>query len=167
MRFSLLSLPLLLSLAVAGCSMIGNNKVKVETPQLVAAPDKVSLMLADAADRAAKSLEVLAAVEQERTPAASVAPIANAPLELRRAITVSWTGPVEPITKKIAGRSGYEFLSLGSAPPVPVIVTLDVQNKPVIDVLRDIGLQLGKRGDLVVDGTRKVIEVHYLTGDNG
>ena len=38
--------------------------LRLKTPQLVAQPDKVSMMLAQAADRASNALETLAAVEQ-------------------------------------------------------------------------------------------------------
>lgn len=133
-----------------------------DSPQLVASPDSVSVMLADSADRASKALETLAAVEYSRSPGVAVSPVGdNAPVELRRAVTVSWVGPVEPITKSLADRASYKFLTIGSAPPVPIVVSLDVQNRPVVDVLRDIGLQLGMRGDIRVDAQRKIVEVHY------
>jgi defect-in-organelle-trafficking protein DotD len=118
-------------------------------------------MLASAADRSANALETLAAVENTRTPHAAAAPVANAPPELRRAITVNWIGPVEPITKKLAERSGYSFQTIGNAPPVPVVVSIDVENRPVIDLLRDIGLQLGNRGDVKVNSDQKIVEIHY------
>ena len=132
-----------------------------DTPQLVAAPDSVSAMLADAADRASTALETLAAVEYARSPGIAVSTIGNAPAELRRSITVNWVGPVEPITKTLADRAGYNFLTIGNTPPVPIVVSLDVQNRPVIDVLRDLGLQLGLRADIKVDADRKVVEIHY------
>lgn len=130
-------------------------------PQLVAQPDAVSAMLADAADRAANSLETLAAVEYSRSPGVAVGPVGNAPTELRRAITVNWVGPVEPIAKTLADRAGYNFLVVGGPPVVPVVISLDVENTPVIEVLRSIGLQLGMRGDIKVDGPGKIVELHY------
>ena len=57
--------------------------------------------------------------------------------------------------------AGYAFQTIGMPPPVPVVVSIDVDNKPVIDVLRSIGLQLGVRGDVRVDGRRKMVEIHY------
>lgn len=130
-------------------------------PQLVAQPDTVSAMLADAADRAANSLETLAAVEYARGPGVAVGPVGDAPTELRRAITVNWVGPVEPVTKMLAERAGYNFLTVGGPPVVPVVVSIDAQNTPVIEVLRNIGLQLGMRGDIKVDGAGRVVELHY------
>ncbi|MCB1532118.1 MAG: DotD/TraH family lipoprotein [Alphaproteobacteria bacterium] len=131
------------------------------SPQLVAAPDNVSAMLADAADRASKALETLAAVEYSKTPTSSISPVSNAPIELRRAVTVNWIGPVETITKTLADRAGYNFLVIGTAPPVPVVISVDAENLPVIDVLRDVGLQLGGRGDIKVDSAQRVVEIYY------
>lgn len=131
------------------------------TPQVVASPDKVSAQLAEAADRASVALETLAAVEQARSPGIAVAPLESAPPELRRAITVNWVGPVESITKTLADRAGYSFNAIGNTPVTPVVVSIDVENKPVIDVLRNIGLQLGMRADIRVDGARRVVEIHY------
>ena len=84
-------------------------------------------------------------------------------------MTVNWVGPVEPIGKTLADRAGYGFVVVGAPPPVPVVVSLDVENAPVIDILRNVGLQLGQRADIKVDGTRKVVEVHYapVTGTGG
>jgi len=152
------------ALAGAGCAM-----KPTRDPQVVTSPDKVSLMLAEAADKASGALETLAAVEQARSPAVAVEPIHNAPEELARAITISWVGPAEPIAKRLADRAGYTFLAVGNRPPVPPVVDIDVQNEPVIDILRDIGLQLGVRADIKVDSVRKMIELHYapVTGLDG
>ena len=142
-----------------GCSV--SRDFSDASPQLVATPDTVSAMLADAADRASKALETLAAVEYSRTPTNTIAPVNNAPIELRRAITVNWIGPVETITKTLADRAGYNFLVIGNTPPVPVVISVDAENLPVIDVLRDVGLQLGARGDVKVDSAQRVVEIHY------
>lgn len=137
--------------------------------QIVASPDKATMMLAEAADRASVSLETLAAVEQSRSPGIAVAPIGDAPPELRRAMTVNWVGPVEPIGKTLSDRAGYGFTVVGDPPPVPIVVSLDIENKPVIDILRNLGLQLGTRADLKVDGSRRIVEIHYapVTGVGG
>ncbi len=130
-------------------------------PQVVTSADKVSLMLADAADRASNALETLAAVEQNRSPGVAVDPINDAPVELRRAVTVTWAGPVEQLTKRLADRASYNFMTIGDPPPVPLVVNVDVENRPVIDVLRDVGLQLGLRADLKVDSPRRMVEIRY------
>lgn len=156
------------ALALSACAP-GQAVQKNNNPQLVASPEKVNLMLAEAADRASGALETLAAVEQARSPGVAVEPIADAPVELKRAITVNWVGPVEPIAKTLADRAGYAFMSVGEQPPVPVVVSINVENRPVIDVLRSLGLQLGQRADVRVDGVRRMVEIHYapVTGVGG
>ncbi|MAI61162.1 MAG: hypothetical protein CBB87_01585 [Micavibrio sp. TMED27] len=167
-RFSILTSLAVSALSISACST-SPVSFDNETPQIVAAPDKVSLMLAEAADRASNALETLAAVENARAPATQIGPIGNAPPELRRAVTVNWIGPAGPITKTLADRAGYAFMTIGAAPPVPAVVSVDVENRPVIDVLRDIGLQLGVRADVKIDSRRRVVEIHYPpnTGSKG
>jgi len=168
MSRNLLVLPLIFGLALTtGCSQTTTgssskfSKFSGDSPQIVASPDAVSAMLAESADRASMALETLASVEAARTPAAAMSPVADVPVELRRAITVNWVGPIGPIAKTLADRAGYGFLILGSEPAVPVVVSVDAENTRVVDVLRDIGLQLGMRGDVKVDARAKMVEIYY------
>lgn len=162
MSRNFLFLPLLCGLALTGCSSSDHSETfSVGSPQIVASPDSVSMMLAESADRASSALETLAAVEQARTPATSMSPLGDVPQELRRTITVNWVGPIEPIAKTLADRAGYGFLVLGSEPAVPVVVSIDEENSRVVDVLRDVGLQLGKRGDVKVDARSRMVEIYY------
>lgn len=130
-------------------------------PQLVAEPNSVDLMLADAADRATRALETLASMEQATKPGQVVAAVPNAPQELRRALTFEWTGPTEPLVQELAKQAGYDFAVIGARPPLPVIITIKATNTPMIDILRDIGLQMGARADLKVDAQSRRMEVHY------
>ena len=50
---------------------------------------------------------------------------------------------------------------MGDRPPVPLTVNIDAENQPIIDILRDVGLQFGQRADVKVDGVRQMVEVHY------
>lgn len=154
---------LTLALFLAACS----GKDKESNPQLVATPDKATLLLAQAADKASNALETLAAIEQKRTPSASLGPINNVPDELKRAMTISWVGPVAPITRTLANTADYDFKILGNKPPVPIVINLDAENARVIDLLRDIGLQLGRRADIKVDAQNKVVELHYTSVTTG
>ncbi len=165
MSRNFLLLPLVSALAfTSGCTQAtysSNSTFSGGSPQIVASPDTVSLLLAESADRASVALETLAAVEKARTPATEMSPVANVPSELRRTITVNWVGPIEPIAKTLADRAGYGFLVLGSDPAIPVVVSIDAENARVVDVLRDIGLQLGMRGDVKVDAQARMIEIYY------
>lgn len=149
------------SVVVLTLLMLGACSPLRGDPQIAAPPDKVSMMMAQAADRASTASQTLAAVEQARSPGIAVAPIKDAPPELMRSITIDWTGPVEPFVKKLADRAGYSFQALGAAPPVPIVINVNVENTPVIDVLRSVGLQLGVRADLRVDGQTRMVEISY------
>lgn len=156
---SVLLVGFVVTLGLSGCETY--QPVRVKDPQLVAQPDKVSMMLAQAADRASNALETLAAVEQKRTPAASVAAIENAPPELRRAMTINWIGPVDQITKLLADRAGYHFQTLGAEPATPIVVSINVTNEPIVEILRSVGLQLGARADIHVNAGDRVVELSY------
>lgn len=144
-----------IALGIAGCA---RNMPK---PQLVVEPENVTMRLAEAADRAATALDTLAAIEQVRTPTDLPPLAANAPLELRRSVTVNWVGPAEPLAKQLADRASYHFKTSGNPPETPVIVTINVRHQPVIETLRDVGLQLGNRAQLRVDAEQKVVELSY------
>ncbi|MCB1538275.1 MAG: DotD/TraH family lipoprotein [Rhodospirillales bacterium] len=152
-----------LALPLAACSGAAGINFRNTKPQLVAEPDSTSLMIADAADRATRALESLAAVEQTRTPgvAAAAAMVPNAPVELQRAVTFQWSGPVEDVTRDMAARAGYSFSTVGDLPPTPIIVNLNAYNEPLIEVFRDIGLQMGTRADLKLDASRHTVDILY------
>ena len=138
-------------------------------PQLVVEPENVTMRLAQAADRASSALDTLASIEQVRTPTDLPPLAASAPPELRRSVTVNWIGPIEPIAKQFADRASYRFDVTGNVPETPVIVSMNVRNQPVIEGLRDLGLQLGRRAELKVDANLHIIELHYAgiqTGDD-
>jgi len=150
---------LMSALLLTGCEAA--SIVRNDSPQVVASPDRVSLMLADAADKASTALETLAAIEQYNAPRVATQAPKDVPSELNRAVTIDWLGPVEQISKTLADQSGYRFVVLGDVPPVPVVVDIDVQNRPIIEVMRNIGLQLGRRADLKLDSARRVVEINY------
>ncbi len=144
---------------MSACTYHPSSKVK--NVQMVVEPDPVSLRIADAVDKVSASLETLAKVEQARTPNASVSSIPNAPIELKRTVSVEWTGPIEPIAKRLAARAGYSFNVNGKKPPVPVIVNIVSFQEQIVEVLRNIGLQAGKRADIIIDTENRVVEVSY------
>lgn len=135
--------------------------------QLVATPDPVGLRLAAAVDRASSALQTLASVEQARNPGVDIQAAPYAPQELRRTVTVDWVGPIEPITRKLADRAGYQTQINGDTPPAPVVVSLRAKQKSVVEVLRDVGLQAGTRANIVVDPERRIVELNYAPVSGG
>jgi defect in organelle trafficking protein DotD len=129
-------------------------------------PDIVTAKLEQAADKASHALDSIAGIEQQRAPASPpVEDYTGAPPNLVQPITIRWSGPIEQISKTLAARAGLRFRIKGSVPPVPVTVTVDVYQQPLIHVLRDIGLQAGQRADLAVDAQGGVVEIRYAPPD--
>jgi defect-in-organelle-trafficking protein DotD len=130
-------------------------------------PDIVTVKLAQAADKASKALDGIAGIEQQRNP--SIKPVPedynNAPPALTQPVSIRWAGPIEQITRTLAERAGYRFRVKGREPSVPLSVTIDAYQEPILHVLRDIGLQAGNRADLAVNMQSSVIEIRYAPND--
>ena len=148
------------------CMLAGCAQYKVDQ-QLVAEPDPVALRLAAAVDRASTALQTLASVEQARNPGVSIQAAPSAPKELRQAVSVDWVGPVEALAQSLADRAGYQLQVNGDRPPVPVVVSVQAREKSVIEVLRDLGLQVGRRAEIVVDPDRRIVELNYAPISGG
>lgn len=135
--------------------------------QLVAEPDPVALRLSAAVDKASAALQTLASIEQAHNPNAALQMPPTAPQELRRIVSLDWTGPIEPIARSLADRAGYTMQVNGNPPPIPVVVSVVAREKSVIEVLRDVGLQAGLRADISVDPGRRLVEVNYAPVSGG
>lgn len=150
------------SAATAACTL-----PHMTDQQLAVDPDPVALRLAAAVDRASTALQTLASVEQARNPGVSIEEARNAPQELRRTVSVDWTGPIEPLTRSLADRAGYQMVVNGDKPPAPVVISVKANEKSVVEILRDVGLQAGQRADIAVDPDRRIVELNYapISGD--
>ena len=156
----------ILSMIPLLCMLAGCAQYKVDQ-QLVAEPDPVALRLAAAVDRASTALQTLASVEQARNPGVSIQAAPSAPKELRQAVSVDWVGPVEALAQSLTDRAGYQLQVNGDRPPVPVVVSVQAREKSVIEVLRDLGLQVGRRAEIVVDPDRRIVELNYAPISGG
>jgi len=149
--------------ALAWLAACGNSMTV--TP-VATEPDIVTVKLAAAADKASAALDSIAGIEQQK--AGGVAPVedySNAPPNLAQPITIRWSGPIDEIAKTLADRAGLKFRTKGPKPPVPLTVSVDVYQQPLIHVLRDIGLQAGHRADLAVDAKSGIVEIRYASID--
>jgi defect-in-organelle-trafficking protein DotD len=156
----------ILCVAVLLCALTACTQMKVDQ-QLVAEPDPVALRLASAVDRASTALQTLASVEQARNPGVPLQVPSDVPQELRRTISVDWVGPVEPLMRRLADRAGYQMQINGDKPSVPIVVSVQAQEKSVVEVLRDVGLQAGRRADVAVDPDRRIVELNYAPLSGG
>lgn len=133
---------------------------------VAAEPDIVTVKLAAAADKASLALDSIAGIEQQRNPTIStIETFDNAPLSQMQPITLRWSGPIEVVVRALAERAGMKFRVKGNLPMVPIAVTIDAYQQPILHVLRDIGLQAGQRADIAVDDASGVVEVRYAPAD--
>lgn len=128
---------------------------------LVAENDPVALRISQSAQKASAALDALAGIEQYRNPLPPMEQFAGAPQPIAQPITIRWTGPVEQIVQTLAEKAGYTYRTAGAPGNIPLTVLVDAYERPLIDVLRDIGLQLGTRADVAVDINGGVVQLRY------
>lgn len=75
--------------------------------------------------------------------------------------SLDWSGPIEPLLEKIGELTRYRVKVLGPIPPIPIIVSISARERMIADILKDAGLQAGKRANLVVYPTTRIIELRY------
>jgi len=149
---------LFVSVLLAGCSR--------EMTPLATEPDLVSTRIAQSAEKAAKALDTISSIDQMRAPAMpEPEDYSSAPAALTQPITVRWTGPIEQMAETLAQRAGMRFQTTGGRPGVPLLVSVDVYQKPLIEVLHDLGLQAGRRADVSVNSTSNTVEIRYAPVD--
>ena len=151
------------ALALAGCQTLDLDWDREKPPekQAVVVSDPAELKLAEAAIRAEKALATLA-----RARSAGVVPSVQTPRmvapELIKRMTVDWLGPLETIAKQLAEEAGYDFVVAGVRPPAPVMVEVDVVDKPLILVFQDAGNQAGEAALLTVDAERMQVRLDWV-----
>lgn len=124
--------------------------------------NKTESTLAEASFTVSRSIVDLAETEQAAHPEATYqAPPSPASYGMGGMTTIDWSGPVEPLLQQIANASNYRLRTLGPAPAIPVLVTINAKNVMLGDVLRDTGYQCGKRARVLVFPNSRVIELRY------
>ena len=120
-------------------------------------------LLAEAAATVSRSISQLAQLQRAKNPGL-YKPVAQQPLtkQTSKLATVKWTGPVEPLLKQMANRTGLKFNTLGQKPSSPIIVTLDVKQLPVAEIVKNVAYQAQNHASIHVDASKEVIELRYL-----
>ena len=145
-----------------GCTPFWTDAQETElAPPAAARPDPAETRLAEAAERAEAALTVLARIRAAETSL----PVGELPLEvpvpLRRPVTIDWIGPLETLAERLAAYAGYRFRTAGLAPVRPIMVAIAVEEMPLIEVLRDSGLQAGDAAILTVDAEERSVRLDW------
>jgi defect-in-organelle-trafficking protein DotD len=127
-------------------------------------PDPVGLRLAQAAERATAAQNRMAQIESFRTPLPPL--IDPSPLPgLMQITSITWTGPIEQIARTLAEMGSLEFKTTGKEPPLPLVVSVDAHQQPIGKILQDIGLQAGRRADIIVNPGTRTLDLRYAPTD--
>lgn len=164
-----LAIALLASVALGGCA----NRVALnaeEQAAIAAAGQRAADKLAESSERAATAQAELARIQEARTrpaPRPFDETLAGVPSELRRAVTLEWSGPAVEAARRVAVIVGYDFRIVGNPPANPVSIHVSQREAPAAKVLEDIGLQAQPFGQVVVDPNIRRIEYRYLNTAGG
>lgn len=170
-----LSLTTVLCLLLVGCSSQKQpdmdsdsyrqnllNVIDIEQQDTTLAAEK---KLTEAAVSVSHSLAQLAEIQHAVHPAAKI-PAGPEPKRIGMAdvASVDWTGPVEPLLRKVAAASHYKFRVMGKAPAIPVLVSVSAKSLPLADILRDITYQSQQHAKVVLYADQRIIELRYPQG---
>ena len=144
---------------IVNCS---TNTVTDSTTSSADVSDNASAKLAETATAVSQSLNQLKAIEKASTP-----PINGKPLpypttyDMAELTSIDWSGPIEPLLKRIAFMCDYKLRIIGRRPAIPILVTISAQNTPVGYILRDANFQAATKANVNVFPAIHVIELRY------
>lgn len=124
--------------------------------------DSTESSLAEASYDVSRSISSLSETAQAAHPMPQLQPPPSpASYGMAGLTSVDWSGPVEPLVRQMAKASNYRVRVLGTAPAIPVLVTVYDKNMMLADILRDVGYQCGRRASVIVFPESRVIELQY------
>ncbi|OAH29583.1 hypothetical protein AX289_23000 [Methylorubrum populi] len=148
-----------LALALGACAREPDRSAVIDA----AAQQLVTEKIADSAGRVARATETLALIQRARTePSPPSVDERLLPGDLRRPITLNWSGPGEEGARRVANLLGYEFRVVGNPPAVSPPVQVGAEAVPAAKVLEDIGLQVQGSAQVVVDPNVRRVEYRYI-----
>lgn len=156
MNKKLLSLFLATAL-LAGCAATTYKKPPHNEPS-----DDASIKLAEAANSVSVSMLQMARVEKVIRPPTkdNTLTIPNA-YNLQARASVDWSGPIEELTSRIAKAAHFRLRVLGKTPAVPVLISLNIEDESLAEILRNIDYQAGKKANIHVYPNSQVVELRY------
>lgn len=124
--------------------------------------DDANIKLAEAANSVSDSMQKMARVQKIITPPTkdNTLTIPNA-YNLQARASVDWSGPIAEVTARVAKAAHFRLRVLGKEPAVPVLVSLDIQDESLAEILRNIDYQAGKKAYIHVYPTSQVVELRY------
>lgn len=132
------------------------------TPSVEVTPDSEAYarqIVVEKVDAAVQALRELAATTQEGR---EMVLRKQAALDSDE-VDIDYAGKPQPLLESIAHRYGYKYIETGKRIELRTI-SLRVTRSHVIEVLRDVGLQIDSGADIVLDKDAKVVRLIYKKG---
>lgn len=124
--------------------------------------EQAQAQLAEAATAVGQSLQELSAVQMTVHPPKKLQkPFNPQTIGMGKLASVSWTGPVKPLLLKIAQATNYHLRVIGRKPNLPVLVSLNMHNRPIADILRNVAYQVVMKANIAVYPKSRTIELRY------
>lgn len=118
--------------------------------------------LVTAAKKIETSLSLLASAQEDNNvPLLNTAPLITPEGGMSGTADIDWTGPIEPLVRKLADMTDYKVKVLGNSPSIPIVVSISQEAAVIADILKNAGMQAGRRANLVVFPANRVIEIRY------
>ena len=159
---------IIIALSLAGCSSgkrivdLNLHYVDAKTTPVNSTNQHAQAQIAETATSVSHSLQDLSAIELANNPGTPMPKPANAKaLGMSQLTSVDWSGPVEPILRKIAKLSHYRLNIIGKKPAIAVLTNLSARNETLANILRDIRYQVANQARVAVYPKQRVIELRY------
>ncbi len=148
---------LLVSLLMSGCASTTYKKPPFNTPS-----DDATIKLAEAANSVSDSMLMMAKTEKVLTPPHqdNVLTIPNS-VGMQTHASIDWSGPIEEVTERISKAAHYRIRVLGQSPAIPILVSLDLKDQSLGEILRNIDYQAGHKAFIHVYPNTHVVELRY------
>lgn len=149
-----------------GASLLGCNSALRKNSEVSASKvpfnAEVEQELIAAAKTIEASLALLARTQEENNiPLLNTAPLVTPEGGMGGTVDIDWTGPIEPLVQKLANMTDYRLKVLGNTPAIPIIVSISQDKAIIADLLKNAGMQAGKRANIVVFPANRIIEIRY------
>jgi defect-in-organelle-trafficking protein DotD len=153
-----LKLCLISTTLLAGCGGATIfKKNPVNTPS-----DDATIQLAEAAKSISHSMSEMARVEKVVIPQHGTNHFRiPSTYNLQTRASVDWSGPIEEITARIAKAAHYRLRVFGKEPAVPVLISINAKDESLVEILRDVDYQAGRKASIHVYPNQQVVELHY------
>ncbi|MAV28382.1 MAG: hypothetical protein CMF43_01080 [Legionellales bacterium] len=76
-------------------------------------------------------------------------------------VSIDWTGPVETLLGKIAQSTDIHYRTIGTKPPLPIIVSVTANDVLVSDLVRDVAYKIQTQAAISLSKD-KVLELRYF-----